>query len=112
MKRLSKYVERSELDARTRERTIYMVALHLVMTSKPDARETVRLDGDRYVLSLYGRYRSDGGVLIVRYVHTGQHDSVTAYYFEDFRRDTQHNQPFASACERLAYPRPTAGGRI
>lgn len=108
MRKLSKMVPRALLDRTERALYAHSVALMLSRRGRPDAVERVKLDGDTYVLELYGRARADGGVLVQTFKHKGQLDSIQAFYFEDYRADVArraaHSRdalPFAIACGHL-----------
>lgn len=109
MRKPSKYVTREGLRDEHDHRILAESALHLALTSQPDAVQRVSTTGtDYYLLSLYGRQRAHGGILIVRFVHPNQADGVSAFYFEAYARDahtrlglSDESTAFAVACERL-----------
>ena len=108
MRKPSKNVARNLYEQAERNAWINQIALTLAVTTGPDARERIRLDDDTYTLSLYGAHRADGGIVVVRFSHQGQNDSVMASYFDEYARDwhervgqTPTATAFAAACERL-----------
>jgi hypothetical protein len=98
-------IERDRAEQRAH---LYACALQLVLTSDAHASETIRLDGDRYTLTVYGSDRADGGTLIERFTHSGQGDSVQAFGFEGWAREaksrvglSEQSTAFAIAAEHL-----------
>lgn len=62
------------------------IAATLAITTKPDFREIVRDDRDRYIVSAYGLTRSCGGYITIRFVCPGQRDTMYFHLFEEWKR--------------------------
>lgn len=100
---------REEIARLERKVSMTETALALSLMGKPDARETVREnDGAKYVLSLYGATRWDGGVVVTRFVCNGQRDSFAVSYLDEwFQRTpgTDLGWKFRTACDLFAIVR-------
>ena len=84
MTRLSEV--KAERDRAARTAHIYLMALHLSQTTTPDASETVCLGDDRYRIDVYGSDRADGGIVVQRFIHPGQSDTIDAWYYDEWRQ--------------------------
>lgn len=100
---------REEIARLERKVTLGETALALVLSGTLEARETVaEAPGVRHVLSLYGSTRADGGIVVSRFVCSGQRDHYGAGYLEEGLRidpSTPLGWSFRGAYERLAVAR-------
>lgn len=100
-----------ELAEANKRASLFMEALHLALTTKPDAIEKFKTpdNAGRYEVSAYGLMRASGGVVIIKFIHEGQNDTISAVSFDDFRNDyreaaavTPSALPFALAAHHFA----------
>ena len=87
MRKITKAERLAELERKAAQADIYTLALQLLYTEECNARERCKEEKDghgRYLFEIYGATRACGGILIIRFKHPGQKDSVTAYYAEEW----------------------------
>lgn len=104
---------KQERDEAQRKASLYQDALHLALTETPDHIEEFREDNGpaRYALSAYGLTRCHGGIVITRFVHPGQRDSVSVAMLDTLNSEHRYVShdgiylSFALAIERISTKR-------
>jgi len=93
---------KAERDAAQQRSQLYLLAITLIDRRQPDAIERVQLGDDQYVLSVYAAMSAHGGVMIQRFAHPGQADSLSVEYFDSWRSAVRSRVGLSADCTAFA----------